>query len=171
MPHNFRHAQSCRSNSEQTTYATIDTEQRFNSDTDNVVQQLDTRIRLYTDVQVTMQELFGASDQVSRDEFRDFVKGLNLPERYPGFQTLNYAPYVPAAELASFVANQRKDLVLRDAGVEFAVRPAGQRPDYFLLTYVGTAWGQLAVNRCRYGCRTTPAQSTRERARHGPRRQ
>ncbi|ODV41629.1 hypothetical protein AWV79_34615 [Cupriavidus sp. UYMMa02A] len=33
-----------------------------------------TRIPLYTDVLVTMQALFGASDQVSRDEFRDFVR-------------------------------------------------------------------------------------------------
>ncbi|MDF3885500.1 bifunctional diguanylate cyclase/phosphodiesterase [Cupriavidus basilensis] len=112
-----------------------DAELRFTSDTDDVIQQIDTRIRLYTDVLVTMQALFGASDHVSRAEFRDFVNGLSLPQRYPGFQTLNYAPYVPAAELAAFVASQRKDPVLHKAGVDFAIRPAGRRPAYFVLTY------------------------------------
>ncbi|MGN5478656.1 hypothetical protein ACTMU2_21485 [Cupriavidus basilensis] len=56
---------------------------RFENDTGDVIQQIDTRIRLYTDVLVTMQALFGASDHVSRGEFRDFVSGLNLPQRYP----------------------------------------------------------------------------------------
>ncbi|KJK26027.1 diguanylate phosphodiesterase [Burkholderiaceae bacterium 16] len=109
---------------------------RFKSDTDDIVQQIDTRIRLYTDVLVTMQALFGASDDISREEFRDFVNGLNLEQRYPGFQTLNYAPYVPASALASFVTSQRKDPVLRDAGVAFSIHPAGERPAYFVLTYV-----------------------------------
>ncbi|ULX50934.1 diguanylate phosphodiesterase [Cupriavidus taiwanensis] len=109
---------------------------RFESDTSDVVQQIDTRIRLYTDVLVTMQALFGASDHVSRGEFRDFVVGLNLPQRYPGFQTLNYAPYVPAPELDAFIAGQRSDPVLREAGVTFSIRPPGQRPGYFVLTYV-----------------------------------
>ncbi|MGT2509575.1 bifunctional diguanylate cyclase/phosphodiesterase [Cupriavidus basilensis] len=113
-----------------------DAELRFTSDTDDVIQQIDTRIRLYTDVLVTMQALFGASGHISRDEFRDFVNGLSLAQRYPGFQTLNYAPYVPAAELAAFVASQRKDPVLRKASAGFAVRPAGRRSAYFVLTYV-----------------------------------
>ncbi len=109
---------------------------RFENDTGDVVQQIDTRIRLYTDVLVTMQALFGASDHVSRGEFRDFVSGLNLPQRYPGFQTLNYAPYVPAAEIDVFVARQRSDPILREAGVTFNVRPPGRRPGHFVLTYV-----------------------------------
>ncbi|AQV98390.1 diguanylate phosphodiesterase [Cupriavidus necator] len=109
---------------------------RFENDTGDVVQQIDTRIRLYTDVLVTMQALFGASDHVSRGEFRDFVSGLNLPQRYPGFQTLNYAPYVPAAEIDAFVARQRSDPILREAGVTFNVRPPGRRPGHFVLTYV-----------------------------------
>lgn len=109
---------------------------RFENDTGDVVQQIDTRIRLYTDVLITMQALFGSSEDVSRSEFRDFVSGLNLPQRYPGFQTLNYAPYVPASEIDAFVARQRNDPILREAGVTFNVRPPGQRPGHFVLTYV-----------------------------------
>jgi diguanylate cyclase (GGDEF)-like protein len=85
---------------------------------------------------VAMQALFSAGDDVSRSEFRDFVTGLNLPERYPGFQSLNYAPSIRNAEAAEFVTHQRRDPILRSAGVDFAIRPPGTRPVYFVLSYV-----------------------------------
>ncbi|MET3233693.1 UNVERIFIED_ORG: diguanylate cyclase (GGDEF)-like protein [Burkholderia sp. 1263] len=109
---------------------------RFDNDTRDVEQRIDTRIRLYSDVLVTMQALFSAGDDVSRSEFRDFVNGLNLPERYPGFQTLNYAPYIRGADVEQFIATQRSDPVLQKAGVDFAIRPPGARPAYFVLSYV-----------------------------------
>lgn len=109
---------------------------RFDNDTRDVQQRIDTRVRLYSDVLVTMQALFSAGDDVSRSEFRDFVNGLNLPERYPGFQTLNYAACVHAADLVQFIAAQRLDPILRDAGIRFAISPPGQRPTYFVLSYV-----------------------------------
>ncbi|MFM0515163.1 bifunctional diguanylate cyclase/phosphodiesterase [Paraburkholderia sp. RL17-373-BIF-A] len=109
---------------------------RFDNDTRDVEQRIDMRVRLYSDVLVTMQALFSAGDEVSRSEFRDFVNGLNLPARYPGFQTLNYAPYIRSADVEQFVATQRRDPILRDAGIDFVIRPAGARPAYFVLSYV-----------------------------------
>lgn len=109
---------------------------RFDNDTSDVEQSIDTRIRLYSDVLVTMQALFSAGDDVSRSEFRDFVNGLNLPARYPGFQTLNFAPYIRSAEVGQFVATQRRDAILRNAGIDFTIRPPGERLAYFVLSYV-----------------------------------
>lgn len=109
---------------------------RFDNDTRDVEKSIDTRIRLYSDVLVTMQALFSAGDNVSRSEFRDFVNGLNLHGRYPGFQTLNYAAYIHRADVEQFVAIQRRDPILRDAGIDFTIRPAGERPAYFVLSYV-----------------------------------
>jgi diguanylate cyclase (GGDEF)-like protein len=109
---------------------------RFDNDTRDVEQRIGMRVRLYSDVLVTMQALFSAGGDVSRGEFRDFVSGLNLPARYPGFQTLNYAPYIRGTDAAQFVARQRSDPILRHAGVNFAIRPPGVRPAYFVLTYV-----------------------------------
>ncbi|RDK01004.1 bifunctional diguanylate cyclase/phosphodiesterase [Paraburkholderia lacunae] len=109
---------------------------RFDNDTRGVEQSIDMRVRLYSDVLVTMQALFSSGDDISRREFRDFVNGLNLPARYPGFQTLNYAPYIRKADVEQFVATQRRDPILRDAGVDFAILPPGERPAYFVLSYV-----------------------------------
>ncbi|SDH39310.1 PAS domain S-box-containing protein/diguanylate cyclase (GGDEF) domain-containing protein [Paraburkholderia phenazinium] len=109
---------------------------RFDNDTRDVQQRIETRVRLYSDVLVTMQALFSAGDNVSRSEFRDFVNGLNLPERYPGFQTLNYAPYIRDADIGQFVASQRSDPILRDAGIDFAISPPGLRHNYYVLSYV-----------------------------------
>ncbi|RDU97590.1 EAL domain-containing protein [Trinickia dinghuensis] len=109
---------------------------RFDNDSRSVEQQIAVRVRLYTDVLVTMRALFGEDADVTRTEFRDFVVGLDLPGRYPGFQTLNYAAYVRASDVRSFVAAQRKDLALQQAGIDFSIRPPGLRPGYDVLTYL-----------------------------------
>lgn len=110
---------------------------RFDNGAREVGQRIATRIRLYSDVLVTMQAFFSAGgDDVSRSEFRDFVQGLDLPRRYPGFQTLNYAPYICRESVAHFVALQRRDPMLRQAGIDFSIRPVGSRPAYYVLTYL-----------------------------------
>ncbi|MGN6232716.1 MAG: bifunctional diguanylate cyclase/phosphodiesterase [Trinickia sp.] len=109
---------------------------RFDNDSRSVEQQIAMRVRLYTDVLVTMRALFGEDADVTRTEFRDFVAGLDLPGRYPGFQTLNYAPFVRAADLPAFVAAQRKDPILQQAGIDFSVHPPGLRDGYDVLTYL-----------------------------------
>ncbi|MGV2287915.1 EAL domain-containing protein [Trinickia sp. YCB016] len=109
---------------------------RFDNDTSDAEQKIAMRVRLYSDVLVTMQALFGAKDEVARVEFRDFVDGLDLPGRYPGFQTLNYAPYVRSEDMAAFVAHQKSDPVLQKAGIDFSIRPPGARAGYYVLSYV-----------------------------------
>ncbi|HTI17546.1 MAG TPA: EAL domain-containing protein [Trinickia sp.] len=108
---------------------------RFDNDSRSVEQQIATRVRLYSDVLVTMRALMSADSQVTRDEFRDFVLGLDLPGRYPGFQTLNCAYYVHDRDLAAFVARQRVDVKLKSAGVQFSVRPPSRQSTHEILTY------------------------------------
>ncbi len=109
---------------------------RFDNDSRSVEQQIAVRVRLYTDVLVTMRALFGEDSEVTRAEFRDFVAGLDLRGRYPGFQTLNFATYVPAAALPAFVAAQRRDALLKEAGIDFSMHPPGLRDGYDVLTYL-----------------------------------
>ncbi len=116
---------------------------RFENDSRSVEQQIAVRVRLYTDVLVTMRALFGEDANVTRAEFHDFVVGLDLPGRYPGFQTLNYAAYVRAADVDSFVAAQRRDQILQGAGIAFSIHPPSVRDSYDVLTYLEP----LAANR------------------------
>jgi diguanylate cyclase (GGDEF)-like protein len=116
---------------------------RFENDSRNVEQQIATRVRLYSDVLVTMRALFSADGTVTRSEFRDFVNGLDLPGRYPGFQTLNYSVYVRTADLPGFEAHERIDPLLHDAGIDFTVRVKGTGEAHEILTFVEP----LAANR------------------------
>ena len=97
-------------------------ELRFDNESRGVEQQIAMRVRLYSDVLVTMRALFSADDVVTRAEFRDFVESLDLPGRYPGFQTLNFAVYMHQAGLATYVKAQREDPMLIDAGATFTLR-------------------------------------------------
>ncbi len=116
----------------------------FENDSNSVGQQIAVRVRLYSDVLVTMRALMSADDQVTSGEFRDFVTGLDLPGRYPGFQTLNCAFYVRDADLAAFVARQRADPILQSAGIAFSVHPRDVRLTHEILTYVEPLEGNLA---------------------------
>lgn len=116
---------------------------RFENDSRSVEQQIAVRVRLYTDVLVTMRALFGEDTQVTRQNFHDFVDGLDLPGRYPGFQTLNYAFFVRAADADTFTSAQRKDPILRHEGIDFSIHPPGIRDSYDVLTYLEP----LGVNR------------------------
>ena len=109
---------------------------RFENDSHSVEQQIATRVRLYSDVLVTMRALFSADGAVTRSEFRDFVNSLDLPGRYPGFQTLNYALYVRTADLPAFQAHERADEMLHAAGIEFNVRIKGTGAEHEILTFV-----------------------------------
>ncbi|HKS16278.1 MAG TPA: PAS domain S-box protein, partial [Planctomycetota bacterium] len=60
---------------------------RVQKTSDEIERRLETRITL---IRAT-RGLFMASDHVSREEFRDFVATLNLPQRYPAIKALGYA--------------------------------------------------------------------------------
>lgn len=111
-------------------------ELRFDNESRGVEQQIAMRVRLYSDVLVTMRALFSADDVVTRAEFRDFVESLDLPGRYPGFQTLNFAVFMRDAGLAAFVKAQREDPMLLNAGATFSLRALGAGDEHELLTYV-----------------------------------
>src|SRR5438128_5766041 len=75
--------------------------ERQASDAKGVIQE---RIHSYTDVIYGLRALFATNSDVSRLEFHRFVAALNLKNRYPGFDVVNFAAYVPAHEVQRFVS-------------------------------------------------------------------
>jgi CHASE1-domain containing sensor protein len=67
------------------------------------------------------RSLWVASDSVSRNEFNNFARSLDLPERYPGLQGIGWRSLVTDAHRAAFLAKARAD----EPG--FTIRPAGGR--------------------------------------------
>jgi diguanylate cyclase (GGDEF)-like protein len=75
------------------------------------------------------RSLWVASDSVSRREFNNFARSLDLPERYPGLQGIGWRSLVTDAHRAAFLAQARAD----EPG--FTIRPAGRRPVYYVNLY------------------------------------
>ncbi|HEX2828360.1 MAG TPA: EAL domain-containing protein [Burkholderiales bacterium] len=95
-----------------------------------------TRLLSTYDVMLGAQGLFRASDEVSREDFRQYVEGLNLRERHPSIRAVNYAPLVPAAKLPELIEKVRNDRSVDRAGYPgFAIRPPGERAEYMPVLY------------------------------------
>jgi len=95
------------------------------------------RIQSYADVLYGLKALFATHSSVNRVQFHRFVSALDLKSRYAGFDVVNFAAYVPAADLERFVESVRSDTSLSPSGYpDFMVKPPGERPEYFVLAYV-----------------------------------
>jgi signal transduction histidine kinase len=108
--------------------------ERYASDTKHVIEA---RVLSYADILHGLAALFTGQRPVDRVQFHRFVKSLDLKRRYPGFDVVNYATYVPAKDRQRFEESVRRDTSLDPRGYpRFALRPAGERPEYFVIVYV-----------------------------------
>jgi len=97
----------------------------------DIGDQIDARLRAYGDVLYALRGLFNASSGVTRVEFRRFVEGVAVHDRYPGLLNLSYARFVPHAERAAFEREVRRETGFAD----FSITPPGDRAAYDVLIY------------------------------------
>ena len=108
--------------------------ERHASDTTHVIEA---RIHSYADILYGLAALFTSQNSVSRIQFHSYVESLNLGRRYPGFDVVNYAAYVPAKDKKQFENAVRHDTSLDPRGYpNFAIKPPGERPEYYVVTYI-----------------------------------
>src|SRR5712691_211562 len=118
---------------------------RFERQASDAKHNIDARIRSYVDVMYGLGALFRTSDSVSRAQFHRYVSGLDLSRRFPGFQIINYAEYVPDEFKSKFEARVKRDTSLDPRGYpNFAITPAGDRDGYYVLTYLEPMKGNEA---------------------------
>ena len=97
---------------------------KFQSDAEKTRQQIEFRLNTYIEVVRAAAALIGASNEISGAEFRAFVRGLQLRERYPGMVGIGFAPRVAGADVRQFLQAVRLDGVGR-----FRMWPAGVHAD------------------------------------------
>ncbi|NRF70297.1 EAL domain-containing protein [Aquincola sp. S2] len=112
-------------------------QQRFDAQALELTLKIEDRFDAYSGALTGLRALFASSETVTRQQFRQYVAGLARSAEYAGFQVLNYAPHVPAADKAGFEARLRAE---PGAGAQFArdfaISPAGERADYYPLTFI-----------------------------------
>jgi signal transduction histidine kinase len=113
---------------------------RFTHMARNVQSILDGRIKTYADLLRGTASLFLAADDVTRDEFRRYVAGLDLPQHFPGVESINFAHHFTDAERDHFEATMLQNIDGR--GRKARIMPEGRRAEYTVLTFVepGTTW-------------------------------
>ena len=86
---------------------------RYASDAKHVMEA---RIHSYADILYGLKGAFAANDSLDRAEFRRIFESLDLKQRFPGFEIINYAAYVPATERKHFEEKVRRDTSLEPKG-------------------------------------------------------
>jgi signal transduction histidine kinase len=97
---------------------------------------IDRQMNSYVEAMLGSRGLFYASNSVEEGEWDDYASGIDLEERYEGMQVLGYARRVESADREDFEDQLAE--TLRDEGVgdRSALRPEGERPEYFPLAFV-----------------------------------
>ncbi|MES2016268.1 MAG: CHASE domain-containing protein [Pseudomonadota bacterium] len=108
----------------------------FLRDTDKVASDANVRLQIYFDMLLSIKGTFAINERVDRAQFARFVHELNLTERYPGFQAIQFVRHVRAPELARFSAAVRADTSLVANGYPgFTVHPVAEREDHYLIEF------------------------------------
>ena len=83
--------------------------------------------------------LLKASDQVTRQDWKTFVDGLNLPEKFPGLLGYGYSVMLSPDQLESHIAKVRAE-----GYPEFVVKPPGERECYSSIIYLEPLIGVIS---------------------------
>lgn len=109
----------------------------FDYKANNAQLAIQTRVRAYIDILRGTNALFYTSDHISREQFHAYVKKLQLERSFPGITNLNYAQWVTAKDKSAFESAVRRDNSLSPGGYpDFAIKPAGERAEYHVLTFL-----------------------------------
>ncbi|HEX2728385.1 MAG TPA: CHASE domain-containing protein, partial [Rubrobacteraceae bacterium] len=105
--------------------------ERFDETSQTVQRALDRRMDTYVDSMLEGRGLFAASNSVTREEWSRYVAASDLQRRYPGIRAVGYAPRVTLEGREDHVSRMREE-GFRD----YELQPAGERYEYFPITYV-----------------------------------
>lgn len=118
---------------------TIDNEneQRFANMAHTAQATLDARIKSYTSVLRSAASLFDSTPNITREQFRSYVAGLDLGKHYPAIETLNFMQWIADKDRAAFEERAlREQAELDPTAPPFRIRPPGRRPYYSVLIFV-----------------------------------
>jgi signal transduction histidine kinase/CheY-like chemotaxis protein len=114
----------------------------FLTDAEEIQHQIEVRLNTYFEVVRAGAALLAASNEINGVEFRAFVAGLQMRERYPGMEGIGFSQYIRRQDLQRFV--RAIDL---DSGKRLRIRPRGSRPEYHPILFLepGDTANQAAI--------------------------
>jgi diguanylate cyclase (GGDEF)-like protein/PAS domain S-box-containing protein len=117
-------------------------ETKFQHQVAQAVGTLDRRVQDNLSLLIGLRGLFAATAHVDREEFRLYLSGFNVSQRYPGVRLVSFVRHVKHEEKAAFEESVRSDRSVDPRGYpHFAIHPPGTRPDYLVVTYLDPVAG------------------------------
>ena len=119
---------------------------RFMQESRSFADALGQRIEGHTEIVNGLRGLFTANPRLTRAEFERAASDLDVGQRYPGVHNLSFTRWVPGPERAAYEARVRADTSLYPQGLPyFAIRPPGERAEYFVAEYLWPMAGNESV--------------------------
>lgn len=105
---------------------------RFDAVANQIENEIERRMDTYVNALIQTRALFEASEDVSRDEFRRYVRSIQLLESFPGIQGLGYSVRLLPEQVAGFESEMRREPGLGG----YSVWPEFPRSEYYAITYL-----------------------------------
>lgn len=96
-----------------------------------VEMALTSRLKHHEQILLGGAGLFGASEQVTRENWRYYVERLQLQHNYPGIQGVGFTKIVKPDELATHI-----DSIRAQGFPDYTLRPPGEREIYTAIIYL-----------------------------------
>ena len=98
---------------------------------EHIEQWIDARMDAHEQLLMSTAALFAASDEVTREEWRDFVLQQKVEKHLPGIQGIGFALVIPGERLVQHTQE------IRSQGFpDYNVRPEGDRESYTSIIYL-----------------------------------
>lgn len=108
-----------------------DVQERFDFRSNEIVVNIESRLRAYEQVLHGTQALFVSSKSVARDEFREYVTHLMLAQQYPGIQGVGFSLLITPGD--KYVHTLR---IRKEGFPGYTIRPEGNRDLYTSIIYL-----------------------------------
>lgn len=110
----------------------LENRNHFNKLVNDAENSVKNRLMSYQDALHGGAGFFYASNDVNKDEWKTYVKSLNIKTRYPGIMGMGYIAYVPKDKTRQFIAFARKNIQ-----PDFSIKKInqGQYADSFIVQY------------------------------------
>jgi signal transduction histidine kinase len=113
-----------------------DTRERFAGYARNGQIHIGARIKSYSDLLRGANSLFQTADPVTRKQFGNYVRGVDMQRNFPAVVVINYARAFPESEREHIDAMMRQPDMAPADGTPFRIKPPGRRDNYAPLIFV-----------------------------------
>lgn len=104
---------------------------KFEQEIASLEENVKERLEIYSNVLYGGRGLFDASEEVTRDEWKAYIDGVNIQKNYPGVQGIGYAAVLKPNEVSVF-----ENKIRSEGFPDFKVFPEGQREVYTSIQFL-----------------------------------